>query len=146
MQLTTIYNVLAILAISVLLVGVVIFRPSMLIYVVGVFAPAGAVAMLEGGGSRFLSLGCATMTFAAAGPVMLAGLLDPTRNPVAEASAWIVPLLCAGFGLAVSFVSPMIAQMMQARSQVDNFAQLQTRQDELRVVWGETLDEPLHQV
>jgi hypothetical protein len=143
MQLTTIYNILAILAISVLLVGVVIFRPAMLIYVVGVFAPAGAVAMLESGGSRFLSLGCATMTFAAAGPVMLAGLLDPTRNPVGEASAWIVPILCAGFGLAVAFVSPLIAQILQARGQVDNFTQLQTRQDELRAVWGETLDEPL---
>jgi hypothetical protein len=70
-----------------LMVGVFIFRPTMLIYVLGVFAPAGAVLALESSGNRFVSLGCATMTFAAAGPVILAGLLDPTRNPVAEPDA-----------------------------------------------------------
>ena len=143
MRLTTIYTVLAILAISLLLVGVVIFRPAMLIYVIGVFAPAGAIAMLESSSGRFMSLACGTMTFAAAGPVMLAGLLDPTRNPVGEASAWIVPMLCAAFGLAVAFASPTIVQIVQARGQGDNFARLQTRQDELRVVWGDALDEPL---
>jgi hypothetical protein len=142
MQLSTAYNLFAILAISVLLVGVFIFRPSMLIYVFGVFAPAGAVVALESSGNRFVSLGCATMTFAAAGPVILAGLLDPTRNPVAEPVAWIVPILAGGFGMSIAFVSPLIAQLLRARSQVDNFANLQNRQDELRAAWGDAFDPP----
>jgi hypothetical protein len=52
-------------------------------------------------------------------------------------------MLCAAFGLAVAFASPTIVQIVQARGQGDNFARLQTRQDELRVVWGDALDEPL---
>ena len=142
MQLSTAYNAFAILAVSILLVGVFIFRPTMLIYVVGVFAPAGAVLALESSGNRFVSLGCATMTFAAAGPVILAGLLDPTRNPVAEPSAWLVPILAGGFGMSIAFISPVIVQLLRARGQVDNFTQLQTRQDELRAAWGDAFDPP----
>ena len=38
--------------------------------------------------------------------------------------------------------SPLIVQLLRARSQVDNFTQLQTRQDELRAAWGDAFDPP----
>jgi hypothetical protein len=141
MRLSALFYAFAILAVSVLLVATIIFRPAMLIYVIGVFAPCGAVAALESSGRRFVSLGGATMTFAAAGPVMLVGLLDATRNPVGDALAWIVPMAAGVVGFAVSYGLPLVTQAMQARSQVDNFTQLQVRQDELRAAWGEALDD-----
>jgi hypothetical protein len=142
MRISTAFGAFAILALTVLLVGVFVLRPTMLIYAVGIFAPAGAVRALEPRGSRFVSLGCATMTFAAAGPVILAGLLDHTRNPIAETTAWIVPMMAGAFGLSVAFASPLIAQILQAPTQVDNFAQLQARQDEWRAAWGDAFDSP----
>ncbi len=142
MSFRTLLFIFAILAATLLVAAVFVLKPSMLIYVFGIFAPCAVVALLEGGGKRFVSLGGGAMTLAAAGPVILVGLLDPIRNPTADPLAWIVPLVAAGAGFFVAFLGPAIGRMLQRRTQGDQFLQLEQRQAELRAAWGDSLDEP----
>ncbi|MBL8807645.1 MAG: hypothetical protein JNN22_12430 [Rhodospirillales bacterium] len=142
MSFRTLLFVFAILAAALLIAAVVVLKPAMLVYVFGIFAPCAVVALLEGSGRRFVSLGGGAMTFAAAGPVILVGLLDPVRNPAADPMAWIIPLCAAGLGFLVSFVGPAIGRMIHKRSQGDQFQLLEKRQEELRAAWGDSLDDP----
>ncbi len=142
MSFRTFLFIAAILAAALLVAAVVVLKPAMLVYVFGIFAPCAVVALLEGGGRRFISLGGGAMTFAAAGPVILVGLLDPIRNPAADAMAWFVPLIAAGVGFLVAFVGPAIGRAIHRRSQGDQFQLLEQRQEELRAAWGDALDEP----
>ena len=66
MSFRTLLFIFAILAAALLIAAVVVLKPSMLIYVFGIFAPCAVVALLEGGGKRFISLGGGAMTLAAA--------------------------------------------------------------------------------
>jgi hypothetical protein len=142
MSFRTLLFIFAILAAALLIAAVVVLKPSMLIYVFGIFAPCAVVALLEGGGKRFVSLGGGAMTLAAAGPVILVGLLDPIRNPSADPSAWIFPLVAAGVGFFVAFLGPAIGRAIHRRSQGDQFGQLERRQEELRAAWGDALEDP----
>jgi hypothetical protein len=142
MSFRTLLIVFAILAATVLIAAVFVLKPSMMVYVFGIFAPCAVVGLLEGGGKRFISLGGGAMTLAAAGPVILVGLLDPIRNPTADPMAWIIPLCAAGAGFVVAFAAPAIGRAMHRRTQGDQFQLLEQRQTELRAAWGESLDGP----
>jgi hypothetical protein len=141
MSFRTFLFIIAILAAALLIAAVVVLKPAMLVYVFGIFAPCVVVGLLEGGGRRFVSLGGGAMAFAAAGPVILVGLLDPIRNPSADPMAWLVPLAATGIGFLVAFVGPAIGRAIHRRSQGDQFQVLEQRQDELRAAWGDALDD-----
>lgn len=142
MSFRTLLFIFAILAATLLIAAVFVLKPSMMVYVFGIFAPCAVVALLEGGGKRFISLGGGAMTLAAAGPVILVGLLDPVRNPSADPMAWIIPLCAAGIGFLVAFAAPAIGRALHRRTQGDQFQLLEQRQEELRAAWGDSLDDP----
>jgi len=141
MKFGTLLFIVDILAATLLIAAVFVLKPSMLIYVFGIFAPCAVIALLEGG-KRFVALGGGAMAFAAAGPVILVGLLDPLRNPTADALAWTVPLIATAVGCLVAFIGPVIGRAMQRRKQGDQFLVLEQRQEELRAAWGDSLDDP----
>jgi hypothetical protein len=141
MKFGTLLFIFGILAAALLVAAVFVLKPSMLIYVFGIFAPCAVVALLEGG-KRFISLGGGALALAAAGPVILVGLLDPHRNPTADPLAWTVPLIATGVGCLVAFVGPAIGRAMHRRKQGDQFLVLEQRQEELRAAWGDSLDDP----
>lgn len=142
MNFRTFLFIVAILAAALLVAAVIVLKPAMLVYVFGIFAPCAVVALLEGAGRRFVSLGGGAMTLAAAGPVIFIGLLDPIRNPTTDAMAWLVPLGAASVGFLVAFTGPAIGRLIHRRSQGDQFGLLEKRQEELRAAWGDSLDEP----
>lgn len=142
MSFRTLLFIVAILAATLLIAAVFVLKPSMMVYVFGIFAPCAVVALLEGGGKRFVSLGGGAMTLAAAGPVILVGLLDPVRNPSADPMAWIIPLCAAGVGFLIAFAAPAIGRALHRRTQGDQFQLLEQRQEELRAAWGDSLEDP----
>jgi MFS family permease len=136
--------VLAILGATILAVAVLILKPALLAYIIGVFTPSAAVFVLEGRAKRFAWIGSAAMTLAAAGPVVLAGLLDSTRFIMGDLWAWIVPIGAGMAGTLVAIVVPMIGEVLTTREQKEQFAILEERQAALIADWGETIKEPLN--
>ncbi len=134
---------LAILGATVLAVAVLILKPALLAYIIGVFTPCAAVFILEGNKRRFAWIGSAAMTLAAAGPIVLTGLLDSTRFIMGDMFAWIVPIAAGMAGTAVAVIVPAIGEMLTTREQKEQFAILEERQAALVAEWGETIKEPL---
>lgn len=134
---------LAILGATVLAVAVLILKPALLAYIIGVFTPCAAVFVMEGSKRRFAWIGSAAMTLAAAGPVVLSGLLDNTRFIMGDMWAWGVPVAAGMAGTAVAIIVPAIGEAITTREQKEQFAILEERQAALIAEWGETIKEPL---
>jgi hypothetical protein len=139
----TVVLALAILAGSVLAVAVLIFKPQLLAYVIGVFTPCAAIFILEGGKKRFAWIGSAALTLAAAGPIVFGGVLEPARNVMGDMMAWIVPIGAGIAGTAIAVIVPLVGEAMTAREQTGQFVQLEERQNQLIAEWGEEIREPL---
>lgn len=135
---------LAILGATVLCVAVLILKPALLAYIIGVFTPCVAIYILEGSKRRFAWIGSAAMTLAAAGPIVLSGLLDSTRFIMGDMWAWLVPIGAGMAGTLVAVVVPAIGEMMTTREQKEQFAILEERQTALIAEWGESIKEPLN--
>lgn len=134
---------LAILGATVLCVAVLILKPALLAYIIGVFTPCAAVYILEGSKRRFAWIGSAAMTLAAAGPIVLSGLLDSTRFIMGDIWAWLVPIGAGMAGTLVAVAVPAIGEIMTTREQKEQFAILEERQTALVAEWGESIKEPL---
>jgi hypothetical protein len=135
---------LAILAGSILAVAVLVLRPALMAYVIGVFTPCAAIFILEGSKSRFAWIGATALTLASAGPIVFGALLDPSRNVMNDMTAWAVPIGASIAGTIIAMLIPAIGENMTAREQTGQFAKLEARQTELIAQWGEELREPLN--
>jgi hypothetical protein len=143
MQFRTVVLALAILAASVLAVAVLVFKPQLLAYAIGVFTPCAAIFILEGGKKRFAWIGSTALTLAAAGPIVFDGVLEPARNVMGEMLAWLVPVGAGIAGTAIAVIVPLVGEAMTAREQTGQFAKLEERQNQLIAEWGEEIREPL---
>jgi hypothetical protein len=134
--------VLAVAIILTICIAVMLIRPVMLTYVAGISLPLAVIYAFETARPRLMSACCATLAAALAAPAVLAGLLHHDRAVHLEVLSWAAPLTGIAVAAGVAALLPWLFGRTKEAEQNATLDRMAERGEELRGVWGDSLDRP----
>jgi hypothetical protein len=123
-------------------VAVAAIRPVMLTYVAGISLPLAVIYAFETARPRLMSACCATLAAALSAPVVLAGLLHHDRAVHLEILSWAAPLGGIVLAAGVAALLPWLFGRTKEAEQSATLDRMEKRGEELRGIWGDSLDRP----